>query len=271
VDSLEFPRSRQFASRSYGALAGSAARGYRSPTSLLVHRITDSSRLYCGSIQATLGVPTILGMVVDNLFWVVVVFGLVAIGLVVASRRALPSGGVRLHLLRFLALWPHKLSRFLLPMIPFVLLLMTWGAAVLGQRWQRRRLPAVFALLGAFIVVGCLQQYLPNLKESLACPRENSLESPACFSEAQRSFFALARYVRENHAGLRQVPYDQGGDLRLLHRPSSHAPGSGHPQVWSRSATLGLRPGYRVHRSLPHYRDAACRSAFCPCAVASRP
>jgi len=190
----------QFSSRSYGALAASTAqRDIGNPASLLMHRMLTFVKDYIGgSIQANLGVPTLSGVVVDNLFWIVVVFGLVAIGLVVASRRALPLAAYVSTYFAFLALWPHKLSRFLLPMIPFVLLLMTWGAAVLVQRWQRRRLPAVFALLGAFIVVGCLQQYLPNLKESLACPRENSLESPACFSEAQRSFFALARYVREN-------------------------------------------------------------------------
>jgi hypothetical protein len=123
---------------------------------------------------------------------------LVAIGLVVASRRALPLAAYVCTYFAFLAIWPHKLSRFLLPMIPFALLLITWGAAILAQRWQRRWLPAVFALLGVFIVVGCLQQYLPDLKEDLACPRENPLESPACFSEPQRSFFALAQYVRKN-------------------------------------------------------------------------
>ncbi|HSR92216.1 MAG TPA: glycosyltransferase family 39 protein [Gemmatimonadales bacterium] len=190
----------QFASRSYAALAGSAPqKDIGNPASLLGHRLMGFVQDYIGgSIQATLGVPTIPGMVVDNLFWVVVVFLLLAIGLVVASRRALPLAAYVCTYFAFLALWPHKLSRFLLPMIPFVLLLITWGAAVLVQRWQRRWLPAVFALLGAFIVVGCLQQYLPNLQQSLACPRENSLESPACFTEPQRSFFALARYVREN-------------------------------------------------------------------------
>jgi hypothetical protein len=82
----------QFSSRSYAALAGSAAqRDIGNPTSLLVHRVMGFVQNYIGgSIQATLGVPTITGLVVDNLFWVVVVFGLVAIGLVVASRRTLP-------------------------------------------------------------------------------------------------------------------------------------------------------------------------------------
>jgi hypothetical protein len=189
----------QFASRSYAALAGSAAqRDIGNPASLLMHRMMSFVRDYIGgSIQANLGVPTIAGVVVDNLFWVVVVFGLTAVGLVVASRRALPLAAYVSTYFAFLALWPHKLSRFLLPMIPFVLLLIAWGAAVLVQRWQKKWLPAVFALLGVLIVIGSFQQYLPKLEVSLSCPRENPLESPACFNEAQRSFFALARYVRE--------------------------------------------------------------------------
>jgi 4-amino-4-deoxy-L-arabinose transferase-like glycosyltransferase len=190
----------QFTSRSYAALAGSAAqKDIGNPTSLLMHRMMTFVQDYIGgSIQATLGVPTISGVVIDNLFWIFVVFSLIALGLVVASRRALPLAGYVCTYFAFLALWPHKLARFLLPMIPFVLLLMAWGAAALAQRSQRKWLQAVFALLGALIVIGCLQQYLPKLTASLRCPRDNPLESPACFNESQRGFFALARYVRQN-------------------------------------------------------------------------
>jgi len=190
----------QFASRSYAALATSASHtADGNVASLLMRRVTGFVLNYIGgSVQATLGVPTLSGTMVDNLLSVVVVFGLAGLGLVVASRRALSLAAYVCTYFAFLALWPHKLSRFLLPMIPFVLLLIAWGASVLVQRWPRKRLAVVFGLLGAFVVIGCLQQYLPNLKESLACPRENPLESPACFTEPQRSFFALARYVREN-------------------------------------------------------------------------
>jgi len=190
----------QFASRSYAALAGSAApKAIGNPASLLLQRLLTFVKDYIGgSIQATLGVPTLSGMVVDNLFWVAVVFGLVTIGLLVASRRALPLAAYVCTYFTFLALWPHKLSRFLLPMIPFVLLLIAWGAAFVSQRWPRKWLAAVCGLLGALIVVGCLQQYGPKVRASLSCPRLDPWESPACFNEAQRSFFALTRYVRDN-------------------------------------------------------------------------
>jgi hypothetical protein len=190
----------QFASRSYAALATRARpTDVGSPLLLLFHRVTKFIEEYIGgSVQATLGIPTIPGIVVDNLFWVVVVFGLTAAGLLVASRRAAPLAAYVCTYFAFLALWPDKLSRFLLPMIPFVLLLSVWGAAAISQRWPRRWLPAVFGFLGVLVVIGCAQQYVPELKTSLNCPRQNPLESPACFQEAQRGFFAVAQYVR-NH------------------------------------------------------------------------
>ena len=190
----------QFASRSYAALAArTRPTDVGSPALMLFHRVTRFITEYIGgSIQATIGVPTIQGVVVDNLFWVLVVFGLTAMGLFLASRRALPLAAYVCTYFAFLALWPDKLSRFLLPMIPFVLLLGTWGAATIAERWQRRWLPAAFGLLGVLIVIGCAQQYLPKFRTSLSCPRQDPQESPACFQEVQRGFFALARYVRDN-------------------------------------------------------------------------
>ena len=265
----------QFASRSYGALARAQPRGISGTRQSLCAPMSRSSRTTsAGAYRPPSACSDDLpGMVVDNILWVVVVFG--------PGRdrpRSRHHGGPSPW--RRTSAFATRLPRALasgspgscLPMIPFVLLLISRGAAVLDAAVAAKVVASgVRSPSGAFIVAGCLGNNLPNLKAELGLSEGESAGVSGPRQRAStRSLFALARYVRRTR---RPPP----SSLRPRRRPSpSTRAGRSRTRIWPSSSlepiccpSVSAR-GIRVHRSLAYYPGRGCRSAFSPCAAASK-
>jgi hypothetical protein len=94
-----------------------------------------------------------------------------------------------------LVLWPWGGPRFLVPVLPFLLWTVMAGAFKLSTvaRWLKP-LPALLLLLVGG--VGLARAYT-DIRVLSQCDRSAPLTSTACFTDAQRAFFATAELVRD--------------------------------------------------------------------------
>ena len=187
----------QFARRSYAMMAtGADASVAEQPWAILVQRFERFGRVYALSLPANLSVPSIEGMWIDNVAWLGLIFGLCAIGCYAAWRKAPLIPFYVISYFLFLALWPVKLSRFIVPMIPFVLLLMAWGGAEIAARWRSRGVLAGLALVGVLLVSGESRLVRNRLVARSNCDPTTALVSRDCQSEDEVSFARLMDFVR---------------------------------------------------------------------------
>jgi hypothetical protein len=97
-----------------------------------------------------------------------------------------------------LVVWPYALGRFLLPVLPWILLSMAAGAGALGARWNHRLGIALPMLLIAPALGGSLARDLGRARDAAGCERDHPLASPGCFGASERAFFAAVRYTRDS-------------------------------------------------------------------------
>jgi hypothetical protein len=145
-----------------------------------------------------LPLPVVPDMVVDNVFWVLVLVGLGALGLASTWRR---WNILALYLVAYfglLALWTWVVGRFLTPVIPFVVVVLLAGVDLLRRRYSPRvGLGLGLALAGVVFITGIRADW-QRLQEFRSCDRSAPLQSPGCFDPDQRSLFAAANFVAEN-------------------------------------------------------------------------
>ena len=189
----------QFTERSYTAVATTTGR--RIPPgalSLLVVRTTRFLKTYVAkNITAGLEFPTVAGTSIDNVGWIVLIFGLGAVGLW-SVRKRLPL--LPLYVLSFMGLllvYPFKLTRFFMPLAPLVLLAIFLGAIALTRRWKPAVGAAVIVLLSCAILTSSVPRSLVLAKQLDYCDRSAALTSPQCWRPATNAFLAAVRRANE--------------------------------------------------------------------------
>jgi hypothetical protein len=144
-------------------------------------------------VPAVLAFPTVPGTPVDNLLAVVLLALGGLPGLVLLARH---SGAAAIYLAGYaalLAVWPYPLTRFLVPVVPMLLVLLFAGFAALprlfrlGSRWWAA-LPVALLL-----AVGAVTALLRREREVARCDRVAPVESPGCFNARQRAFFQMVQ------------------------------------------------------------------------------
>jgi hypothetical protein len=149
-------------------------------------------------VPSALAVPTIEGTGVDNALWlfVTVLFGGTGAWFVWRRSPCIPLYATTMLLL--MVIWPYSLTRFLIPLVPVLVLLVLVGIMAAGRSFP----PVVTTSLAAaltMLLAGAGWARTADLAERMAeCERASAVTSPGCYNEDQRSFFAAARFAADS-------------------------------------------------------------------------
>jgi hypothetical protein len=195
-----FTAPAQFEARSYGVMLTQGSPAERDPIGLITGRVARSITSYLGrgSLGSGLGLPWIPGTSLDNIVGVAGTLFLAGLGMAVTWRRARV---LTLYVLCFAALlvaWTYKLTRFVVPITPVILLLTVIGAAHLARRW--RPLPRAALLAGLLLIylTGGVQGFQREYAEQGGCPADDVTSPAACITPIQRGFFQAVTFLRDS-------------------------------------------------------------------------
>lgn len=162
-------------------------------------RILHTVQTYSRTILTGLEVPSIPNTSLDNVVALLLVIGLAITGLVGLWRRGhrLPALYVVCYL-TMLTVYPWKVGRFLIPLLPVLLL----AALVAVDRLTRRRSPL-------WAVAGCALLVLPSSLHSLsllaakipaaqACRGVDVVRTEGCMSPTARAYMEATRFAADS-------------------------------------------------------------------------
>jgi hypothetical protein len=160
----------------------------------LASRVISNGRTYLTELVPwALPAPTIRGTWIDNAACVALLLACGGAGLVEVWRRA---RAVVVFLACYGALllaWTWPVDRFLVPVVPLLLLVVLAGAFKLVGRvsdWPRLVLPSFIVVAIAFAAV---ERQATFLRRAQACDRDHATTAEACYNADQRAFFEAAR------------------------------------------------------------------------------
>ncbi len=167
------------------------------PTEVIPNRlgarvVTNAKRYLTLSLGDMLSIDGVPGTPVDNVVALLIGLVLGAAGVVELWRRqplALLSSAAYCAVL---VVWPYRVTRFLVPLLPIVVLTLVAGARCLTARlagWRGWALPGgIAALLTAFN----LPVIVTDVRAMRRCERLHPFESPGCYGPRSRGFFSAA-------------------------------------------------------------------------------
>jgi 4-amino-4-deoxy-L-arabinose transferase-like glycosyltransferase len=170
---------------------------------VLARRVASTVPTYLSqSLPSALALPTVAGTIADNLLWLASILLFGGVGGWILWRRWRAAALFVLLTAILLALWPYVRPRFLVPILPSILVAVMLGAAAAGARLHRRLallLPFVLALP---VVAGGAARDAERVRRAQGCDRAAPLVSPGCFDASQRAFFEATAYIA------RELPAD---------------------------------------------------------------
>jgi hypothetical protein len=195
---INAPAPEQVPGKSYIADAA-----VRPPGTSMVTAIADRLKgkvPYVQELYWRLPVPSIQGTPVDNLLALPAVLVGISVGLVgllfrwpIAFLYLVAYGGL-------LMVWPWRLGRFLVPVLPVVVPTMILGLARLVRQfrpgWETR---AALAVSAALLVSGIVPVW-SVVQRQQACDPGASVPSRPCLNDDQASFFAATDYINRTTA-----------------------------------------------------------------------
>lgn len=189
----------QFTERSYAAVATSTAQHFSGPVGLVVTRTMNFGKVYLAkSIGSGLRVPTIEGASVDNALWLGIFLGFGIIGFWAMRRQ---GSSIPLYFMAYcgvLLLYPYKMTRFLMPVEPLILLATMVGLSVAFRRW-RPRLGLVFCfLLSMTLVVSAAPEAWHMARKLRDCDRAQATRAASCFEADRLAFFDATRFTQDH-------------------------------------------------------------------------
>lgn len=160
---------------------------------LLLHRAARNVPGYLTqALPVVLAQPSTPDTPLDNVIGLVVLLGLGAAGTAWMLRR---QRAILLTLALYaviLAVWPYLVARFLVPVLPLIVLVLLVGAWRIGGRlggirWQSAALGAAASVLA----LATLAPTMARLREVAGCDRTaDATRTAGCVSARQRDFFA---------------------------------------------------------------------------------
>ena len=163
--------------------------------SALVGRVVSHARSYLTeNLPWMLAFPTIPGTVVDNILAVLLLITLGAVGAWIMWKQARVVVVYVLAYAGVLLVWPWEVTRYAVPILPFILWLLLAGALHLStmRRWLR---PFPLVLAGAILVVA-ISRNAPRIRSMARCDRNAVMTSTGCYTDVQRGFFAALNFIK---------------------------------------------------------------------------
>jgi hypothetical protein len=189
----------QFTERSYTAVATSTAQHFSGPFDLVLTRTLNFGKVYLAkSIGAGLGVPTVEGPTIDNALWLgfFLLFGIVGFWHMRKRSPAIP-----LYFMAYcgvLLLYPYKMTRFLMPVEPLIVLSTLVGVVVALRRWGPRLPVVLAAVIAIAITVNNAPQAWRTARKLRDCNRAQATVSSSCFEADRLAFFEAARFAKDH-------------------------------------------------------------------------
>ncbi len=165
------------------------------PLRVLIHRMAHGVVRYgTHEVPVAFGLPHIAGTPIDNIVGIGLLFGFGAVGFVVVWRRWRGAGLYLTTYVGLLLVWPWVLDRFLVPILPLIVLSVIVGAASVVSKARR----GAFTLAVALLLVLCASRRDLQLMASAngVCDEEGSGES--CHLPAQQAFFDGLDFIRDS-------------------------------------------------------------------------
>lgn len=161
-------------------------------------RVVKNARVYLTRDMAWVLPAATLGATdVDDWLWAVSIVFLGGVGLVHLWRRWRAAALLLVTYGGTLLLWPLAFGRFLLPVLPFILLALLLGARAIGARM--RTAPYVLPVLLVTAIAGrAAAQDLGRARAVAQCDRARAKSSQVCFTPDQVAFFSAAGFARSN-------------------------------------------------------------------------
>jgi hypothetical protein len=163
----------------------------------LIARVGGHAARYASIIYWELPMPTLAGSYVDNVFGGSLVFSALAIGLVAVARMWPATALFLVFYGGLLAVWPYIEDRFLVPVLPLIVVAVVMGCVRLMQLKARWAAIAGGALL-LVIVSGGAYSVGSAAAAGMACGGGEFFPNSACVSRDERSFFDAMKYIRDN-------------------------------------------------------------------------
>jgi len=161
-------------------------------------RLRDNFSFYVPrAMPHTLGVPTIPGTPIDNVFWILTLVMLITVGLAGMVRRwPLAVWYVAVYCV-LIAVWPWTNSRFLVPLIPILITAIVVALQALGLRFAVRRQGLIIGLFAAVLVLTGGIRQVRAVADFAPCRVEAPFVAPGCFNVEQRAYLAGAHYTAD--------------------------------------------------------------------------
>jgi hypothetical protein len=113
-------------------------------------------------------------------------------------------GRLRLAVLTLVAsaglflIWPWHDERFLLPFLPFIIVLFLFGLYRIGARFSPRVASAFVTVTSAVVIVVAVRDSQAHIRERIHCDRGGLVPDAACLTAEERSFFQGLRLVADS-------------------------------------------------------------------------
>ena len=187
--------------RSYiGDLAATAPVDRQSPVAILLERLWNNVPFYLSEeIYSVFPLPAWPGTPIDNLVGSALLAVGLAAGLVLLFQRWRVAFWYLLAYGALLAVWPYRINRFLVPLLPILIPIFLLGiAAVVGRFAPRLRLPAMAACALVIATTGAMKSER-LVDRQRPCERwGSSYPRPGCLHHDQASFFAASSFITQS-------------------------------------------------------------------------
>ncbi|MEP6571604.1 MAG: glycosyltransferase family 39 protein [Gemmatimonadota bacterium] len=161
----------------------------------LLRALRQTSHYVTVDIERALSLPTTPSTLLDNVLWIAVVVGLGSLGLWICWKRWRVAAVFLFAYAGMLTIWAWWSPRFLMPIIPLVILAIFVGGDHLGRRYHRT-VGWVFAVaFSLLLVVQGFRGYAHDRHELRDCDRSRGGFSAGCMSPDMRSFVAAAQFA----------------------------------------------------------------------------
>jgi hypothetical protein len=165
----------------------------------LATRISGHVARYASIVYWSLPMPTLRGTPLDNWLGVPLIFGALAAGIVTMMRTWRPAALLLVLYGALLAVWPYIEDRFLVPVLPVLVIAAVVGITVAAQL----RAPAIRIVAAAVFTVLLATGAVwtsSAVAKGIGCDRSQSLPSASCLVPGEAGFFEAVRYIREHTA-----------------------------------------------------------------------
>ena len=147
------------------------------------------------TIPSTLSVPTVPGTVIDNVGWAVIVVLALSVGTAALGRAWLPAAVYLVAYGAMLMVWPFVPPRFLIPVIPLLML----SVFLMALRMARGRAPEnrVILVLVVVLTVGQIMGLRREYRDSYGCQPEEMIRG-RCINSAERAMLRLTDWLKDS-------------------------------------------------------------------------